>query len=131
VRSHGIPNFPDPDSSGQIPKETARQLGVSDSVLASATYACRNLNPANKAVVLSPAQQRQVLSNGLKVARCMRAHGVPKFPDPTMGPDGPSFVVSISRDNFSPSSPQILAKGRACIRELPAGARLPSLTVTS
>src|SRR5215471_6733632 len=37
VRSHGIPNFPDPDSSGQIPKETGQQLGVSDSVLAAAT----------------------------------------------------------------------------------------------
>jgi hypothetical protein len=131
VRSHGIPNFPDPNSSGQVPKETAQQLGASDSALRTATAACARLDPYNQSVVLSPAQQRQVLSDGLKVAQCMRSHGVPKFPDPTMGPDGPRYLVSTSRDGFSPSSPQILAKGRACIHELPAGTRLPSLTVTS
>jgi hypothetical protein len=128
VRSHGIPNFPDPNSSGQVAKETAQQLGVSYSALVAATHACAHLNPANK-LLLSPAQQRQVLSNGLKLARCMRSHGVPKFPDPTIGPDGPRFVVSTSRDNIDLNSPQINAKGHECLRELPAGAQLPSTTV--
>ena len=45
VRSRGVPGFPDPDSSGNINKTVLRQLGVSDSVLKAATYACRNLNP--------------------------------------------------------------------------------------
>ena len=130
VRSHGIPNFPDPDSSGQIPKETGQQLGVSDSVLAAATQACSRLNPANL-LLLNPAQQRQAMSDGLKIAQCLRAHGVPKFPDPTMGPDGPRWVISISRDNFDPHSPQFMAKGRACLHELPAGAPLPAVRLTS
>jgi hypothetical protein len=128
VRSHGIPSFPDPDSSGQVPKQTAQQLGVSLSVFASATHACAQLNPGNK-LLLSPAQQRQVLSNGLTLARCLRSHGVPTFPDPTMGPNGPRFVISTSRDNFNVNSPQIAAKGHECLRELPAGAQLPSTTV--
>ena len=33
VRSRGVPNYPDPDSSGGIAKETAQQLGVSSSQL--------------------------------------------------------------------------------------------------
>jgi hypothetical protein len=45
MRSHGVPNFPGPDSSGQIPKETAQQLGVSDSRLQAAQGACQDLWP--------------------------------------------------------------------------------------
>ena len=124
VRAHGVPNFPDPDSSGQIPKETGQQLGVSDSVLASATQACANLNPANQ-LLMNPAEERQAMSDGLKISQCLRARGVPKFPDPTLTSDGPRWIISLSRDNFDPHSPEFMAKGRACLHELPAGARLP------
>ena len=42
MRSHGVPNFPDPDSSGQIPKEAqTQQLGVSDSRFQAAQAACQ------------------------------------------------------------------------------------------
>lgn len=41
VRSHGVPNFPDPTSSGGIPKETAQKLGVSQSQLEAAQSDCR------------------------------------------------------------------------------------------
>ena len=34
MRSHGVPNFPDPDSSGQLPKGDAQHLG-------SAAPSCR------------------------------------------------------------------------------------------
>jgi hypothetical protein len=45
MRSHGVPNFPDPDSSRQIPKESVQQLKVSDSRLESAQEACLRLWP--------------------------------------------------------------------------------------
>src|SRR6266567_3514875 len=45
VRSHGVPNFPDPDSSGGIPKETSQQLGVSSSQYQAAAQACGHLLP--------------------------------------------------------------------------------------
>jgi hypothetical protein len=124
VRAHGIPNFPDPDSSGQVPKETASQLGVSDAVLAAATGACENLNPNNPQ---TPQTSQQILANGLTLAKCMRAHGVPKFPDPTTSSSGSHFVISVSNDGFSPSDPQIIAKARACQQQLPAGSRLPQV----
>src|SRR5215472_13371950 len=59
VRSHGVPNFPDPDSSGHMNKDVLRQLGVS-AVIRAAEYACQDLNPANFA--LSPAGQREQLT---------------------------------------------------------------------
>jgi hypothetical protein len=96
-------------------------------LLRAATGACANLNPSN----LSPAQQRQELTDDLKFARCMRSHGLPNFPDPTTDPRSGrvEFVLSISRLGANPRSPQILAKARQCQQVLPAGSRLPSATV--
>ena len=81
VRSHGIPDFPDLDSSGQIHKETAQQLGVSDSVLRAATGACADLNPYNSSGS-QPTASAQTIAERLSFSRCMRGHRVPNFPDP-------------------------------------------------
>ena len=128
VRSHGIPDFPDPDSSGQISKERVLQLKVSGSVLEAAQAACQSLWPYQPP---SQAQQRQELADDLKFAQCMRSRGLPNFPDPTPGADGPRFVLSISKDGFDPHSPQVLAKAHGCQHVLPAGSGLPPVTVTS
>ena len=128
VRAHGIPDFPDPDSSGQISKQAIRQLNVSDSVLAAATSACENLNPNQPP---SAAQQRQQLAQDVTFAQCMRAHGLPKFPDPTNDNGRVEFAISITQDGFDPHSAPVLAKARQCQAVLPAGSSLPSVTVTS
>jgi hypothetical protein len=129
VRSHGVPDYPDPDSSGQIPKITSgQQVGVSDARLNAAQGACLSLWPYH---ALTQTQQRQQLTDDLKFAQCMRSHGVPKFPDPTSSDGRVEFVISVSRDGFDPHSPQILAKAHACEHVLPAGTGLPSVTVSS
>jgi hypothetical protein len=46
MRSHGVPNFPDPTSNGGIPKETAQQLGVSQAQVQAAQSDCTRLLPA-------------------------------------------------------------------------------------
>jgi hypothetical protein len=129
MRSHGIPNFPDPNSSGQISKRAMIQLGVSTSVLQSAQQACERLWPYQAP---TQAQQRQQLAQDLTFARCMRAHGVPDFPDPTSsgGSGGqPEFVISLSRVGMSES--QLLAKAHECQHVLPAGSPLPHATLAS
>jgi hypothetical protein len=129
VRSHGVPDYPGPNSSRQLPKITPAnesQLGVSDSRLNAAQAACRRLWPYQAP---TQAQQPQQLADDVKFAQCMRSHGVPA-PDPTTGPNGPRFVISISKDGFNPRSPQVLAKARECERVMPAGWRLPPVTVT-
>ena len=45
MRSHGVPNFPDPGSSGQVPKGSVQQLEVSDARLQAAQEACLHLWP--------------------------------------------------------------------------------------
>ena len=127
MRSHGVPDYPGPDSSGQLPKiGSGQQVGVSDSRLTAAQGACQALWPYQAP---TQAQLRQQLTGDLKFAQCMRSHGLPDFPDPTTVDGQPEFVISISRDGFDPHSPQVLAKVRVCERVLPPGVPRPSATV--
>ncbi len=80
MRSHGVPNFPDPPANGDIPNVSPDSLGVSSSVYQSALNACRHLAP--DATSPSRAQLQQMLSKLLQFAKCMRSHGVQNFPDP-------------------------------------------------
>ena len=64
MRSHRVPNFPDPDSSGQVPKADAQALGVSSSRLQAAQRACQHLYPTNGGAIslgLSPTRAGEVI----------------------------------------------------------------------
>src|ERR671937_2661545 len=50
VRSHGVPSYPDPDSSGQLPKGDAEHFGVSSAQYRAAQQACRHLLPTGGAL---------------------------------------------------------------------------------
>lgn len=57
----------------------------------------------------------------LALARCMRAHGVPDFPDPTKGPGGEGFSISqtpgsatLTVNNTSFSGPAFTAAEKTC-----------------
>jgi hypothetical protein len=82
MRSQGLSQFPDPDSSGAIPKVSPQQLGVSTTAFDNAQQACANL------LQLTHAQTQQVVSGMRDFARCMRSHGVRNWPDPITDSDG-------------------------------------------
>jgi hypothetical protein len=116
MRSHGVPNFPDPGSDGHVPKSAADQLGVSGAQYQTAQQACQSLYPASNgsydeatrecylAGVCPPALVQQMLTVGRAFASCMRSHGFTKFPDPTLDAQGhPIFDLSaagISHDEW-------------------------------
>ena len=88
MRSHGVPDFPDPAAGGGVPKVTPRQVGISDSRFQVAKRAC--------APLLQPAQAPvpQIMTGMLDFARCMRSHGIPDWPDPTTDRNGqPVFDI--------------------------------------
>jgi hypothetical protein len=119
MRSHGVPEYPDPGSGGELPKITPAneaQLGVSDSRFNAAQAACQDLWPYQGP---SQAMARQELTDALKFARCMRSHGVPDWPDPITDPDSGrvEFVLGAGIDL---NSPQILGQARECEHGLPA-----------
>jgi hypothetical protein len=78
MRSHGVTNFPDP-TPGQ-------GLDISPAVSASPAFqaaigGCQRLFPAGGPGGGAPPS-RQTMAKLLRIARCMRAHGVHQFPDP-------------------------------------------------
>jgi len=122
MRAHGVPRFPDPNSSGSIPKISAQQLGVSSTVFQAAQNDCRYLIP-NGGSGPSQTQVRQIMSGMLKFAQCMRSRGVPNWPDPVIDAGGnPEFYLD---GKVNQNSPQIKSKIRACVHWIPSEAISP------
>jgi hypothetical protein len=107
MRSHGVPEFPDPSSSG-APKESAQQLGVSDAQFQAADSSCRHLLP-NGGTGPNQAELQQVAAVGLDFARCMRTHGV-ALADP--GTDG--RIPDPASLGIDQGSPRFQAANQAC-----------------
>jgi len=110
MRSHGVADFPDPDSQGHF--NAIPNLNTSPQFQA-AQQACKDLLPNNGGMNttgghLSAQQQAQLL----RYARCMRAHGVENFPDPT------STGLTLP-DGVDPNAPQFQAADHACHSLLP------------
>ena len=116
IRSHGMPNFPDPsptagilgmiENSGVNPRTPAFQAAV---------QACKKYEPgANLTLAQSAAQN----ARGVKESQCMRSHGVPNFPDPTTGPVGEQ-VINMRGTGIDVQSPAFQAASQACQRLYP------------
>ena len=117
MRSHGVPTFPDPDSSGQIPKAqvvNVRQDNPSRFDTANAT--CRDLLPNGGTNGPTPAQIAQDWTDFRAFARCMRSHGVANWPDPTRrstSDNRPAF--NLTAVGLHPNSqPQLKTKAQQC-----------------
>jgi hypothetical protein len=134
MRSHGVPRYPDPPP--QAPPgfpavvRSAHDVGVNPSQLTAAEQACYHTLPIDNTKLdhlslaqcemlgdCPPVRVQQALTQLEKFARCMRSHGVPRWPDPSIGESGaPLFIVSSSKDGFDPYSPQIQTKDDECTR---------------
>ena len=122
MRSHGVLNFPDPNSSGAFPKISAQQLGVSSTLFQAAQNHCRYLLP-NGGSGPSQTQVQQIMSGMLKFARCMRSDGVSNWPDPVIDAGGnPEFYLD---GRINQNSPQIKSKIHNCLHWIPAEAISP------
>ena len=115
MRSHGVSGYPDPDSSGSIPKKSASQLGVTDGQLQSAQNACQHLLP-NGGSGPNQAQEQYERTLSLKFAVCMRSHGV-ALPDPGGSRDRIPDPATVG---INQGSPQFQAANQACRKYRPA-----------
>jgi hypothetical protein len=123
MRSHGVPNFPDPSSSGVFDKPSIYQLSNSPK-FQPATHACGHLLPdGGPGVSPSPAVVQQIQTDMVKFARCMRSDGVPSWPDPTL--DRGRAVFDPEAVGVDTNSAQVSAKMRKCERVFPASLGIP------
>jgi hypothetical protein len=121
MRSHGEPNFPDPDAQGNLTINPSSGIDPSSSRFQAAQRACAKYLP-NGGQPPSPAQQAKMQQQALKFSACMRAHGVPKFPDPQFGSGGKIAIRIGPGNGIDPRSPQFQAAQKACASELPGKA---------
>jgi hypothetical protein len=109
-RAHGDPSFPDPVYD---PNDGRWHFGTSPGSAPLATQqACRHLFPAANASPPVPQAQFQAL---VRLAECLRSHGIPTWPDPD--PDG-SFGLPPS---LLTKTPAFHAASDACQRYWPSG----------
>jgi hypothetical protein len=108
MRAHGVPDFPDPGSdnagnsgttgnTGSGQQAPPGKLDVNGHVLAESSQVidaayttCQKYEEALEGPRISAAQLVKLKAGALAYAECVRAHGVPDFPDPTVetGPGG-------------------------------------------
>src|SRR6266566_931984 len=112
MRSHGVPNFPDPQRfvGGNV-KLTIHQLAPSQAAMS----ACGHLLPTNggSGSQETAQQQRTRLADELSFAKCMRSHGVSRFPDPTA--QGELTVEMVQGQGIDVHSPAVLHVVQACL----------------
>jgi hypothetical protein len=122
MRSHSVPNFPDPQPGATNAKfPSAQELGVSSSQYQAAENNCQHLLPAGIDDQFPPAEVPLLLSGMTKFSQCMRSHGVPNWPDPTTDSQGrPAFPLSTHGFTRSEAhSPQLGTKEAECQHLLP------------
>jgi hypothetical protein len=116
VRAHGVPNYPDPDSNGQEPPGT-KELFVTNPQFRVASDTCRHLLPNGGHPTQAPQADAMTEAGALRLAGCMRAHGYPSFPDPTIDSVGQP-VFNVQAVGLDPHSPHVLATARTCLSRL-------------
>ncbi len=134
MRAHGLPDFPDPvrgaggGVSLQLNGGPSGDLNPNSSQFKAAQQACQHLQPQGMRGGSGGANPQQAL----QWAACMRAHGLPNFPDPTVSNGVPQ--LDLSGTGIDPGSPQFqsaqqacksLGPGRMAIRDINPGGAQP------
>jgi hypothetical protein len=117
MRSNGLASFPSPqDVSGRTMKLTIQQDSGNNPHFQSAMRACKNLLPnRGSAPQQTPQQQRAQVADALSFARCVRGHGVARFPDPNA--QGQLSVETVEAQGIDIHSPRFCRRcGRVCRR---------------
>lgn len=127
MRAHGVPDFPDPAQPPPPPAGgQTMQAGSSGGFTANpnspsyqrASKECHSLAVASP---VTQTQASQMMTAQLRFSACMRAHGVPNYPDPTStGEIGNNGAIPGVNEN----SPAVQTAEKKCELLRP---RLPAL----
>jgi hypothetical protein len=99
MRSHGITNFPDPGSNGEVAISVGSGVQVKSPAFQEAQDACAKF-AGNTG---TPAEQARDETDLLRYASCMRSHGITDFPDPVRTIDGAYGFVFVNVDFSTPA----------------------------
>lgn len=118
MRGHGVPQFPDPGgtpAAGSSISILGAHLPPTTNIKApafqSALHTCmKQFNAAHPRPPLSAAQK----AAAVKFAECMRAHGVPGFPDPKFPAGGGIALGPGPGPGVDPNAPAFQHASQVC-----------------
>lgn len=106
MRSHGVPNYPDPSAGGDI--QLSGGINPQSPAFQSAQQKCEQFAPFKDGPPTMSESQRRA---AVRFAECMRANGQTGFPDPTLvAPPGATRVLVLRgmvfafKDEIDPKS---------------------------
>jgi hypothetical protein len=106
MRSHGEPDFPEPNAQGGV--TLSGNIDVNSPTYTSAFNYCSKKYGFSGQV--SPAQSSVMRADNLRYAACMRANGIRDFPDPN---SQGQFSIQATGD-LSPTNPRNQAANKIC-----------------
>jgi hypothetical protein len=117
MRAHGVKNFPDPQISGNsvTMKVGGPGLDPHSPTFSSAQKACQKDMPVPTAAPGKGADPTKVAA----WAKCMRSHGLPHFPDPTI--DNGALKLNLSGTGIDTQSGAFQNAMSACRSKDPGG----------
>lgn len=121
MRSKGVGNFPDPNSSGEFSKSVMSRLATSNPKYSSATQSCAHLLPGVGGI--TPGLAQEIANDEAAFVVCMRSHGVTNWPNPVL--EQGRLVFDPQATGIDPNSPRITAKMQACDYVFPASVGVP------
>jgi hypothetical protein len=108
MRSHGIPDFPDPSAHGNA-QFSLGGIDTSSPQFQSADRTCQKQTGFGH---FSAAQQQQGMSALLKYAACMRSHGITNWPGPFENSQQIGF--HLTGTGIGLSAPKVKAASKTC-----------------
>lgn len=121
MQTHGVPNFPDPTSTNQSFAVSGQLNGNATGPVAQAHNACEHLLPSGSATTGTGSVTQSEINQALKVVQCLRAHGEPTFPDPTV--QNGSLHITVQPGVLQ--SKQFQTALNACRSLIPKGVNFP------
>ncbi len=122
MRAHGVSGFPDPSTT-----ETPNSFGIDgysfdlpismntqSPAYESAVKTCQSVLGSGSGHGPSAASLARAKRQALARAVCMRAHGVPNFPDPTVSSNGQGITVGSGGGGIDPQSPAFQEAEKSC-----------------
>jgi hypothetical protein len=129
MRSHGVPNLPDPSTEGGIQIQAGSGVNPQSPAFKAAEAQCAKLLPQGRPGSVEPTSEQE-MQQMLAVSKCMRAHGVGGFPDPTLGPPPSSpqeFSIAIGRSGVSLLVPKTIDVSSPAFKDAATSCRFGSL----
>jgi hypothetical protein len=118
MRSHGVSKFPDPsrgtDGGFQLRIDGKGGVDPNSATFQAAQRACQSLQPGG-----GPGSAKVDPTKIEPWVACLRAHGVPRFPDPTNS--GGQLTLDLTGTGIDPGSSVFQNAMKACRSQNPGG----------